>query len=142
MRKLIALSFIMVASGALAEQPLSLRTALDVALKNNYEVRIASNQAEAARVGNTWGAAGALPSAGVSVRDRQSTLDVNQRFSNGTEIARTGTGSNSLSGDLMVDYTLFNGFRIRATRERLTALQRSGEQQLLVQLQQIGRAHV
>ncbi|MFM2207031.1 MAG: hypothetical protein RL213_1006 [Bacteroidota bacterium] len=118
-----------------AEVPLSLREAMDIALKNNYDLQIIRNTAEEARLANTSGMAGALPTVGISVRDKASVLDVDQEFSTGTTINREGTTSNTLGGDATVSYTLFNGFSIRATKARLEALHKIGEQELLLQLQ-------
>jgi outer membrane protein TolC len=118
-----------------SQSALTLREAMDVALRNNYDLQLARNDAEAARIANAPGASGNLPSVSMNARDRQSTIDLQQQFSNGTEIERKGTASNSLAADLTVNYTLFNGLKIRATRARLEALSQIGEQQLMLRMQ-------
>jgi len=118
-----------------AQSALTVRQAMDVALKSNYDLQLARNSAEETRLSNTPGMSGALPSVSLNARDRNSIVDVDQDFSNGTQISRRGTSSNNLTSDLTVSYTLFNGFRIRATRSRLAALQTIGEQDLLLQIQ-------
>ncbi len=115
--------------------PLSLYEAQQTAVRKNYEVQLARNAAEVNRLENTYGNAGGLPTVGLSMRDQESLTDIDQEFSNGTKISRSGNASNNFNGQLLVNYTLFNGFRIRATRERLAALEAAGEQELLAQLQ-------
>lgn len=121
--------------GAFAQPSLSVRDAMDLALLRNYDLQIARNTAEEMRLSNSPGNAGALPSISVNARDRQSEFDVAQDFSNGTQINRKGTTSNAFGADLTVNFTLFNGFRIRATQARYAALQAIGEQTLILQLQ-------
>jgi len=115
--------------------PLSLYEAQQTAVRKNYKVQLARNAAEVNRLENTYGNAGGLPTVGLSMRDQESLTDIDQEFSNGTKISRSGNASNNFNGQLLVNYTLFNGFRIRATRERLAALEAAGEQELLAQLQ-------
>ena len=134
MNKSFILILLFKAIDVFSATPLPLRTALDIALKSNYDIRLAENDAQAARINNSVFGAGALPDLTFNLRDRQSNYDVDQRYTNGTEIKRTAIGSNSLSGDLTLDYTLFNGLRISATRKRLSSLQQVGDQQLLLQL--------
>lgn len=134
MRVLLTI-FICCSFSAAAQQAMSVRDAMDLALQRNYDLQIARNTAEEARLGNTYGNAGALPEVTVNARDRQSQFDVAQDFSNGTQIDRKGTTSNALGADITVNYTLFNGFRIRATKARYAALQEIGEQTLILQLQ-------
>lgn len=120
---------------ATAQPALTLRDAMDQSLLRNYDLQIARNTAEEARLSNSPGYAGALPTVQFNARDRQAQFDVAQDFSNGTQIERKGTTSNSLGADITVNYTLFNGFRIRATKARYEALQEIGEQTLVLQLQ-------
>ena len=135
MKTQLLLVVLLITSTGWAQQPLSVKEAQDVALKNNFAIRIAQNNADAARLNNTAGMAGALPQVDLSSRDQEMLTDINQSFSNGTEISRTGNSSNSFSASANASYFLFNGFKIQASKQRLDALQSIGQQELLIQLQ-------
>lgn len=114
---------------------LTLQEAMDLSMKGNYDIRIARNSAAAAAAVNTAGNAGALPTLLLTSRDKESSTDIQQEFSNGTIIERNGVSSNVMGADAVVNYTLFNGFRIQASRERLNALQRASDEELLSRIQ-------
>ena len=135
MKKFVVVLFVSISNIAVAQLPLSLNDAQQRALQYNYEVQIVRNYTIASRLENTYGNAGGLPSVDLNLRDQESLTDIDQKFSNGTEISRNGNASNNFNGQLLVNYTLFNGFRIRATRDRLNALENAGEQNLLAQFQ-------
>ncbi|MFZ7154680.1 MAG: TolC family protein, partial [Bacteroidota bacterium] len=114
---------------------LSLKEAMDRALQNNLEIRLARNNAEAAEISNHPGVAGALPSVNLSGGDVQQSTNIYQKLVNGTIIEREGAAGNTMNGSLTASYTLFNGYRISATRERLSKLQELGEAQLMAGIQ-------
>ncbi|MFM7217099.1 MAG: TolC family protein [Bacteroidota bacterium] len=118
-----------------AQDAVSLRQAMELSLKNNYDLRIVRNNVKASALLDAPGVAGALPTATAGARDRESVTDIDQRFSNGTTISRNDVSSNAFNGDLTVSYTLFNGFRVQAERDRLSALLKEGEAGLVAQIQ-------
>ena len=63
-----------------AQQVLTLQQAIEQALKHNYQIQIASNEAEIARKSNYAGAAGMLPTVGVNVSDNISQNNINQEL--------------------------------------------------------------
>lgn len=135
MKRLWIIVWVLMKTATYGQSALSVSQAQQIALQNNYQVQIARNDALAARYNNTAGNAGALPSADISLRDQESNTDIEQRFSNETVITRNGNASNGLSGNVTFGYVLFNGFKIQATKKRLSSMQTAGEQQLLAQLQ-------
>ncbi|MFM8432436.1 MAG: TolC family protein [Bacteroidota bacterium] len=135
MRRAAAIILIFAVQNISAQEALSLKKAMDIAVANNHELRIVRNNVGIAELYDTPGMAGALPTVDAGVRDRESITDIDQRFSNGTTISRNDVGSNALSGDITVSYTLFNGFRIQAERDRLASMLRAGEAELVSQLQ-------
>ncbi len=62
----ICIVFLMSVTAVQAQQTLSLEDAVAHSLQNNLGIRLAQQQAEVAAIGNAWGAAGALPTLGVS----------------------------------------------------------------------------
>ena len=68
----ILLSFLVLSSTNLcAQETLTIEQAVELALKNNYDIQIAKNDAEIAARNNTVGNAGMLPKVNATVRDSQ-----------------------------------------------------------------------
>ena len=134
-RKLLFL-FILIFNGyALSAQQLTLSDAISIALKNNYQIQIEKNNLKISTINNNKGVAGALPFVSMNASDQESRVDVNQRLNSGTEISRSGAYANSLNANITGSITLYNGYKITATQQRLQALQQQSEQILNAQIQ-------
>ncbi len=118
-----------------AAQQMTLESAIDTALKNNFDIQIANNYAEIARKNNTYGVAGGLPYVSANASDNGSLSTINQTFADGTESNTSNKGENALNAGISGGIILFNGFRVIATKERLTRLQNLSEIQLNQQIQ-------
>ena len=118
-----------------AQQLLTLRNAIDTALKNNFDIRIARNNAEIGKINNTFGVAGGLPVIAANAGDNGSVNNINEKLSDGTTPSTTNATSNLINAGVMANMTLFNGFKIIATKERLSCLQQQSELLLNQQIQ-------
>lgn len=118
-----------------AQVLLSLQDVLDSALKYNYDIQIAGNNARVGEINNHLGMAGALPTIGINASDNESFTNVNQKLNSGTEIKRDLSRSNVLTSGLNAGITLFNGMKVIATKQKLNYLQNQGEQNLNAQIQ-------
>jgi outer membrane protein TolC len=128
--------FILIFNGyALSAQQLTLSDAISIALKNNYQIQIEKNNLKISTINNNKGVAGALPFVSMNASDQESRVDVNQRLNSGTEISRSGAYANSLNANITGSITLYNGYKITATQQRLQALQQQSEQILNAQIQ-------
>lgn len=94
---------------------LGLEQAIGKALENNYGIRIAEKAVDIAGVSNNWAAAGRMP----TVSFDASSLN-NQDFVDGEFSSRLNAG-------LGLRWTIFDGFRVNITRERLDELERLSE---------------
>ncbi len=102
-----------------AQESLSLGQAVETAIVNAYTVKIANKNIEIAELNNNWGEAGRYPtvSAGLNNANNYSNINNPTSFLNGAEL----TSSNwNLSLD--VQWVLFDGGRVRATKNRLSVL--------------------
>lgn len=111
-----------------AQQYFDLQTCLDIGLKNNYSVRISRNEGQIQSNNATWGNAGFLP-----------TLDLSGGYSGSlntteTEVRATqnktkdsGYLDQTFNVGLSLNWTLFDGFRITTNYKRLKELERQGE---------------
>jgi len=120
---------------AAGQTTVTLKSAIDTTLKNNFDIQIAANTVEISKINNTPGVAGALPVVSASVNDNQSVTNVYQKLNSGVEINKNNASGNSLTSSLTAGMLLFNGFRVMATRERLDRLQAQSELQLNLQIQ-------
>lgn len=113
-----------------AQQTLSIEDALKIALENNYEIKIASNDLKVDQTNNTIGNAGMLPTVTASVVDNNNIQNISQTRSDGTVNSLDNGKSNSLNYGVGLNWTIFDGMRMFAKREQLNELQKLGESQL------------
>ncbi|MBN2167246.1 MAG: TolC family protein [Marinilabiliaceae bacterium] len=97
----------------IAQTPLSLGDAIGKALENNYDLAVSKAQLDISKQRNSWGYSGALPSL---------NFGSSAMFRNDNDISATIITS---SADL--SWTLFNGFRVRFTKEKYDYLERISE---------------
>jgi outer membrane protein TolC len=126
--KLCVVVIALVAFGTSAfSQVLTIDSAIELALKNNYDILLAKNDAEIARLANTPGNAGMLPKISATLTDNFSLTNLNQKLSNGTEIDKNNVTGNSISPSLNISWTLFDGLKMFATKAKLKRLEQIGE---------------
>jgi len=88
MKRIITLLSLLAAlSAGHAQQLLTADDAVGIALKNNYDVLVAHNDAEIAKVNNTPGNAGMLPTVAVTGSDNYSLASGYQKPAAGPELS-------------------------------------------------------
>lgn len=103
----------------LSAQPLlSLQEAIRIGLENNFEIRLARNDAEQARENNTPGMAGFLPSVNLNLGGNMQSNSLSQRFASGLEVDRPGVGSTGLNAGIAVNWLFFDGGKMFLTRKK------------------------
>lgn len=118
-----------------AQRVLTLEEAIDIALKNSLDIRIARNNLEASIVNNHISIAGGLPTVTGTFNDNQSLTTINQKLNSGQEIQRAGAFGNQAAAGVSGSFLLFNGFRVYATKGRLEAIENFSETQINLQVQ-------
>jgi outer membrane protein TolC len=109
---------------------LSAREAVDIALQNNLRIQIAKDDQDIARINNNWGNAGKWPVVTAGIGNTESLTNLNQVLANGSEIKRNGVTNNILAANLNANWRIYNGMRVRATKERFEELERMSDVQL------------
>ena len=104
-------------------QLLSIDEAIEIALKSNYDILIAKQNLETVKANNTVGNAGMLPNINATVGDNFSVNNLNQKFTNGTEIVRNNVLGNNLNTNIALNWTVFDGFRMFITKNKLNQLE-------------------
>jgi len=100
------------------------REAVDIALQNNLRVQIAKDDQDIARINNNWGNAGKWPTVFANVNNTFTLNSLNQKLTNGTEIKRNGATTNTTNANLAATWRIYNGMRVRATKERFEELEK------------------
>ena len=99
-----------------AQNDLSLLNAIKIGLEENYDILISRNNQKINQINNNWGNAGALPSINLSLKQEEALSD---QTNNPTSFLPYALRSSAINGNANVRWTLFNGFAIRANKEKL-----------------------
>jgi outer membrane protein len=110
-----------------AQELLTSDKAVSIALKNSYDILVATNNAEISRINNAPGNAGMLPELAVSTSDNYSRNNVAQNYSSGETNSYTNSGANSFNAGAELNWTLFDGGKMFITKNKLSEIQALGE---------------
>lgn len=122
-RSLLLIVISLAFSPAAWNQPLlTVEEAIANALKNNFEIRLAKNDSAAAALDYQFRNAAILPRLSANAGLTLNNNDQYQKFTDGAIRQRKGIRSENLQTSVSLNWTLFNGGRLYATRDRLTAL--------------------
>src|SRR6267378_1109451 len=108
MIKKIFLSLFLLPVFVAGQSLLSSEDALRIGLKNNFDILIAKNQAEADSILNTAGEAGMLPSLSLNATAVYNSNNIHQKYSNGSEITKTNVAGSNLNPGIALSWTLFD----------------------------------
>jgi outer membrane protein TolC len=117
-----------------AQEVLTIEEAVKIALENNYEIKIATNELTIDKTNVSIGNAGILPKATASIVDNNSIINLSQIRADGTINSLDNAKNNSLNYGVNLDWTVFDGFRMFAKLEQLKELQKQGETKLKLTL--------
>jgi outer membrane protein TolC len=129
MRKLLLSILICNLSSSISAQVLTAEDAVTLALKNNYDILVARNDADIAKANNTSGNAGMLPTFGINASDNYTINNLEQKLTNGSEIKATNAGGNNFNAAAVINWTLFDGGKMFITKKKLNQIQDLGELQ-------------
>lgn len=119
-RFLAAVFFCCLSSVIQAQDTLSLARAIQVGLRNNFDVQIGKLDIEIAKNNNNWGQAGLLPT--INLTGGQPNNIIQRKPANPFAVPGRSISDN-LNGQLDVQFTLFDGFFVRITKQRLEKLE-------------------
>lgn len=136
MKKIAVLFFLTTGFTGFAQQKMSLTDAINTALQNSYDIKLAKNSIEISTINNYIGVAGGLPVISATGNDNEQVTSINQKFADpARDTKRDNVSSNNLTVGLTGSMLLYNGSRVVAAKKRLEELQQQNQQLLSVQVQ-------
>ena len=136
MKKLIILYLIVgTYSSASAQDILTVEDAVQIALENNYDIKIAENTFEITENDATLGNAGFLPRVTASFNRNFGRQSFDQLRASGDVREESGVKSNSLSYGARLDWTIFNGLGMFVASDILKELSALEKENLKFQIQ-------
>ncbi len=113
-----------------AQEVLTIEDAVKIALENNYEIKIASNNLKIEKTNVATGNAGMLPKVTATVVDNNGIQNLSQTRADGTVNSLDNAKNSNLNYGVGLDWTIFDGFKMFAKLDQLKELQKLGETQL------------
>lgn len=106
---------------------LNIQDAIKLALEHNFDVRISKNTVEIGNINNSWAIAGALPEVSATATKSFGSNNLKQKLSNGTVTEKKGATNQNLAAGFAVNWRVFDGLKMFATKRKLEEFQRLGE---------------
>ncbi len=120
-------SYFIVSFSLLSQQSLSLKEAIQIALENNYGIKIVRKDLELAQLNNSWFNAGAFPFVNLNINPNLISNSIDQKFVNNTEIKRSNAVQKNLAAAIELNYNVLNGFKLLVTKEKLSQIEQLSE---------------
>lgn len=137
MRKTIIAIIACCAAGSLsAQQYYTLKSCLETGLEKNYSIRMVRNEEQVSKNNATPGNAGYLPTLDLSAGYSGNVNDTEtEARATGEKTKTTGVFDQTLNAGLNLNWTIFDGFRIQASYARLKELEKQGETQTRIAIE-------
>lgn len=112
---------------ARSQQLLTVEQAVAAALQNNYDIRLIRNDSVLAALNNSYAYAAFLPTLNAQGTKLFNNNNIRQKLADGSERNRNGVHSNNLQASINLNWTIFDGFKMFATRDKLQEILSLGE---------------
>jgi outer membrane protein TolC len=96
-------------------------------LENNFSLKIAKTQEQITENNYTLGNAGYLPTITTTNRFGGNLNNTTQKLSDGSKTSSSGVHNNSGTANVNLDLTIFRGFQVQTTYQKLNELKKIGE---------------
>jgi outer membrane protein len=119
---------------AYGQQEVSLEEAVALALEKNYDVRIARSLSESAETDDNYVIGAFLPRVSAEAATVWNDNEQDLRFQDASRNNSGEAESNNINGSVQLVWTLFDGTRMFATRERIAEVAEQSELELKAQM--------
>ena len=127
---LAALFFLGTASHSYSQEVLTVEDAVKIALENNFEIQIATNNSKIDATNVSLANAGILPNVEGVLTNSNSILDTKQTQADGSIRELNNAKNMNLSYGLALNWTVFDGFKMFAKHEQLKQIEQLGNTEL------------
>ncbi|MFN8337560.1 MAG: TolC family protein [Saprospiraceae bacterium] len=131
----LMISFHLLATVNYGQISLTLEDAVKTAIENNFNIRIAQNNAVIQGVNNTRGNAGMLPDVALNFGQTFNINNTKQELANGEIRQGNGAQSRNLNANVQANWTVFDGMRMFVTKDRLEQIENFGKINLQLQIE-------
>lgn len=123
-----------VAVSTRAQELMKVEDLIKLTLESNFDIQIAKNNTQVAKNSNNIGlvggagstggtpqsgSTGMLPQISLNASPTISSNNIDQKYSNGTEISKTGVGSSNVVAGINMTWYFFDGLKMFATKKKL-----------------------
>jgi len=127
MKIIITTALILISVFCSAQKILSLEEAIANVLQKNFDIRLAKNDSTVAAIDYSYRNAAFLPRLNASAGTLWNTNSQKQTLADNTKRDKSGIKSNNVTAQVALSWTLFDGLKMFATRNRLEQLLEVGE---------------
>jgi len=118
---------LLLAGNLQAQERLSLEQAVQLALENNFDIKLNKNDVEQAKNNVSRANAGMLPVVTGNFSTNNTVSNTKQTLSSGQTQQRTGAKNSNLAYGPVLNWQVFDGFEMFARYDRLKELEQLGE---------------
>ena len=123
----VAIGLIFACVSGFAQDLLTVKQAVEIALENNYDIRLSKNDLLIAEENVSYGHAGMLPSVTANFSQNNSVQNSTQIQNTGVERSLDNAKNNNMSYGVSIGWTIFDGLGMFLRYETLQELQKQGD---------------
>ena len=113
---------------------LTVEQAVAAAIENNYDIQLLRNDSALAALNNSYAYAAILPRLNAGTGIIFNNNNIRQKLVDGSERKQGGLKSHNVNASVNLNWTIFDGFKMFATRDKLAEILRLGELNIKNQL--------
>src|SRR5688572_9440688 len=110
-----------------AQEKVSIEQVVALALERNYDIKLAQNILLSTSTDDKYAPGAFLPTLNATGTRVWNNNNQKQKLANGDDVERNGVESNIMTGSVQLQWMLFDGTRMFATRERISQIEEQGE---------------
>ncbi len=125
--RFLIIVFLFISYFASAQQLMTVEDAVNIALKSNFDILVARNNADIDKVNNTRGNAGMLPVVDLNGSANFQANNTNQEYSDGTSTSYNPLTSTNVGAGPQLSWLLYDGGKMFVTKNKLNEIEALGE---------------
>jgi outer membrane protein TolC len=126
MKRLLVAFSLLISAMLTHAQVISLEEAISTALQNNYNIQLARIDSTSAALDNSYAYAAFIPQLNGNIGTTWNNNAQKLKFSNSPDRNASGLKSNTLTSSVSLNWMLFDGLRMFATKEKVAELEQLG----------------